>query len=236
MSKSDRNKTLWESLGEIVAAPVARTILIYGPPGCGKTYLAQNIGLRGRPLYSVTLSADTPSAEARGHFLPCGGGQFRWHDGPALRAWREGGRLVLNEIDHAGADVMSFLHNCLDSKDSARLTLPTGETVTPHHDFQCIATMNTDPTETLPEALKERFMVCIGLNDVCPEAIDALPEDLRLAAQGTATASDPQRKIPLRAWQAFATLRTAVGAEKAAAAVFGARASAVLDSLCIAAG
>ena len=91
--------------------------------------------LRGAGHYSVTLTPDTPAAELRGHYIPVGS-DFKWQDGPAISAWRYGGRLVVNEIDHAGGDALSFLLVCLDSDSTACLTLPTGEMVRPHPQFQ----------------------------------------------------------------------------------------------------
>lgn len=210
----------------------SRTVLLYGPPGTGKTFAAhKEVG--DRRLYSVTLTPDTPAAELRGHYVPVGS-EFKWQDGPAIKAWREGARLVLNEIDHAGGDALSFLLNCLDSEKTACLTLPTGELVRPHPDFQCVATMNGDPLQDLPSALRDRFPVTVEITEAHPQGINGLPQDLRAAAQGSVVATDPSRRITLRSWYAFADLRTRIGSESAAMAVFQERGGDILDSLRIA--
>lgn len=217
---------IWDLIGRVI--PHSRTVLLYGPPGSGKSYSAQNSDLGGRQLFSVTMTPETPAAELRGHYVPQGS-QFAWQDGPAIKAWRYGGRLVINEIDHAGGDVLSFLLNCLDSAETACLTLPTGEMVRPAPGFQAVATMNGSPDD-LPSALRDRFPVALEVSSLHPLALESLPHDLRAAARGSVL-SDPDRRISIRAWQSFAHLRTKVGAESAAMAVFAQRAKDVLDGL-----
>ena len=208
----------------------ARTLLL---AGTGKSFAAHETS-DGRRVYSVTITPDTPAAELRGHYVPVGG-SFEWRDGVAVRAWREGARLVLNEIDHAGGDLVPFLLNCLDSAETARISLPTGEDVRPVVGFSCVATMNGDPSADLLPALRDRFPACLIVNDPHPAAVQRLPEDLRAAATGTVCASDPDRRITLRAWLAFAEYRAAIGPDMAAAAVFGPdRAGDILASLAIA--
>lgn len=221
---------VWDLINKVI--PQSRVTLLHGKPGTGKSFAAHNADLGGRQLFSVTMTPETPAAELRGHYVPQGS-QFVWQDGPAIRAWRFGGRLVINEIDHAGGDALSFLLNCLDSQETACLTLPTGEMVKPHFQFQVVATMNGDPDE-LPSALRDRCPACIEVEAVHASALDTLPADLRNAALGSALA-DSDRRISIRAWQCFAHLRDTVGAEAAAAAVFAKRAKDVLDSLKMAA-
>ena len=222
---------------DLVAAVIqhSRSTLLYGPPGTGKSHAAHNADRDGRPLFTVTMTPDTPAAELRGHYVPVGN-EFQWRDGPAIKAWRQGGRLVINEIDHAGGDSLSFLLACLDSPETACLTLPTGELVRPAPGFQAVATMNGDPDSDLPAALRDRFPVAVEISEAHPQGIAQLPLDLRAAASGSVVATDPSRRLTLRAWLAFASLRTAIGPEAAAQAVFRSRAADVLDALRIASG
>jgi MoxR-like ATPase len=86
-------------------------------------------------------------AELRGHFVPAGGGEWRWMHGPAMRAFAHGGRLVLDEITRASDDCLSFCLALLDDPESARITLPADEdagggTFTPHPDYTVWATTN----------------------------------------------------------------------------------------------
>jgi MoxR-like ATPase len=222
------SKNSWEVVNAVVNS--ARLLLLYGPPGTGKTHAA----LQGREdVYSVTVTPETPAAELRGHYVPRGG-EFVWQDGPAIRAWREGARLVVNEINHAGGDLVALLLGLLDNRESARLTLPSGETVRPAPGFSCVATMNGRPADLL-EALRDRFAVNVEIHEPHPAAFDGLPPELRNAARGTVTDADEDARITLRAWLAYADLvKHGVDREHAASAVFGRRAGDVLASLAIA--
>lgn len=218
----------WEVAQAVVAADQGNTLL-YGPPGTGKSFAAQ----AGRhDVRNVTITPETPAAELRGHYHPRGG-EFVWCDGPVLSAMRSGGRVVLNEIDHAGGDTLSFLLAALDNPESCRITLPSGETVRPAPGFNVVATMNGRPEDLLP-AIRDRFAAAVEILDPHPDAIEALPADLRNAARGTVSATGDDR-ITLRSWLAFASLRPRVGDATAAAAVFGTNWRAVLDSLTVAA-
>lgn len=214
----------WPTIEAIVAG--ARLSLLYGPPGTGKTTAAVRAG-KPSSCYSVTLTDETPAAELRGHWIPAGS-EWRWMDGPAMLAFRGGGRLVLNEIDKASSDALDFCHALLDDPGIAAITLPSGETVTPHPDFKVVATMNGDP-EDLPEAIRSRFAIRVNVTQPHPAAIESLPEDLRAAAAGLDPATD--RAGDLRAWRTFGELRNTLDAETAAAAVFAHRALDVLDAL-----
>jgi MoxR-like ATPase len=218
----------WRVFKDVV--PHADRVLLHGVSGTGKTLQALTAGLRDDQLpFYLVLTEDTPAAEIRGMYVPHDGG-FAWQDGPAVAAWRRGGRLVLDELDHASGDILSLLMAITDSRDTARLSLPTCETVRPAAGFTVIATMNGDP-DHLPPALRDRFAVCLEIDAVHPAAIAALPPEVGAAALATAFLP-PERRLSVRAWQTFATLRPHCGEETAAEAVFGrARAGEVLDAL-----
>ena len=232
MSGKSEKSSIW-SLVE-AAAPHTRRILLYGPPGTGKSYLARQAGLDGREVYPVSIHSDLPAAELRGHFIPTQDGGMKWMDGPATTAWRNGGRLILDEIDHAGDDALSFLLGILDDAPTARLVLgTTGEVITPHDRFQVVATMNGEPDD-LPPALADRFPVSVRVEAPHPNAIASLPDDLRPMGASLAAHPDPNRRMPLRSLLEFDRLRVAVGQADAAMLIFGERAQEVLDALAIA--
>lgn len=215
-----------------------RRVLLFGPAGTGKTYIASKYGLQAedQKVYQITVTEETPAAEVRGHFVPKGD-EFAWMDGPGIRAWREGARLVINEIDRASADTMSFLNALLDDPEFAELTLPTGEVVRPAAGFHVVATMNGEP-EDLEPSLQDRFPVTIHVNEPNPDAVASLPQDLRDPARNTAVGHAD--RLSIRAWAEFASLRvklangstpTEDSTQKAAQAVFGKHAREVLRAL-----
>lgn len=209
--------------------PHTRCFAIGGNPGLGKTYIAIEMGKNlSRKVYNVTLTEETPAAELRGHYI-VKGGSFEWHDGPAVKAWREGGILIVNEVQRAGGDCLSFMLAITESKESAQMVLPSNEVIKPHPDFKCIATFN-ESLDTIPEALRDRFVITIHVKTPNPDAIAALPEYLRAAAQSSA-AAEPARRLSLRAWFEFEALSDKVGHEIAAQAIFQKRAQDILNGL-----
>lgn len=161
-----RATALWTEIDLAMAA--SNRILLWGPPGTGKSYAGAST--KG-DLFRLYLTLDTPGSEIRGHYLPSEAGGFTWHDGPATRAWRTGGRLVIDEIDAASGDTMTLLLGYLDDMASARMTLPSNETVLPHAGFSCVATTNQLPT-VIPEALLDRFEVIIQVTAPNPAAFN----------------------------------------------------------------
>jgi len=219
---------LWTLIDAVLA--VSDRTLLYGPPGTGKSYAASKAGLHdGQAVYVCALTDDTPAAELRGHYVPQGG-SFVWQDGPAIRAWREGARLVINEVQRASGDVLGLLLALLDDSPVAALTLPTGELVRPASGFSCVATMNGKPADYLDENLRTRFVVTVEVDELHPQAVASLPTDLQPAAVASFQA-EPERRVSIRSWLAYANLRNKLGPESAAQAVFGPSAADVLASL-----
>jgi len=218
----------WEIAEAVIS--VSRRVLLRGKPGTGKTYTAVHSGLgEDQKVYQITMTPETPMAEIRGHFIQKGG-DFIWHDGPAIAAWREGARLVINEIDRASEDVHSFLFAIMDDPEFAETTLPTGEIIQPSKGFQIIATMNGEPDD-LPDALQDRLPVDIHITDLHPDALARLPEDLQEAARNSALAPSEERSISIRLWMEYASLREHVDPIVAAYAIFGDRAGPALIAL-----
>jgi MoxR-like ATPase len=220
----------WADLASVLGAQMHT--LLYGPPGTGKTHIAADYD-----AYVLTLTAETPAAELRGHYIP-EGTRFVWHDGPAIRAWREGRRLVLNEIREASGDALTFLYAVLDDPTTAKLTLPTGETVRPRSGFHCIATTNAsdiaDLAASLPPALFDRFAIRVYVDQPHPNALARLPEKLAALVASTIEADD-DRRVSLRQALAYTALTSQLqNAKLAAQAVFGSRSIDVFNSLVLA--
>lgn len=247
MTPSSPDARLWAP-GEAWAAyeaclPATRRLLLYGPPGTGKTHQATLLGaVEGEQTFSMTMTPQTPASACWGHFVPKpserGGTDLVWLDGPALAAWRASHngptRLVINEIDRAGPDASAALHVLLDDLKTARVTLPTGETVTPGRYGKIIATMNGEP-EDLDDPVRDRFPVKFRIDDVHPGALMMLPEWLRPLARDSVAVTDPTRRTSVRVWLALAELLAkGVPEGVAAKATFGARHADVVAAMAVA--
>ena len=225
---------------KLVSAAIgnADRVLLYGPPGTGKTYAAATnkvgLNMEGNPnVYQITMTEDTASANLEGFYKPSSDGGFEWHDGIAIQAWRTGGRLVINEIDHASPDAMTFLHAILDDKDIAQLTLNNDnkETVRPEPGFTVIATTNSLP-ESLPMALKDRFPVKINVDTIHPKALDKFPESWRNTVSDTSLSMDMESRLSVRAWAEFFDLiGKGLTEREAGQLIFGDRAEELLDAI-----
>jgi MoxR-like ATPase len=212
----------------------ARTVFLYGRPGIGKTFAAYNFGRVNDGFYAITLTEDTSAAELRGHYLFKGGDAI-WHDGPFVRAMKEGKRLVINEITNASADVLALLFPILESIQTAELTLPNGETIRPAPGFHVVATDN-QPLDRLPEALRDRFTCCCRLVEPHPDALAGLPDHLRRAAEKSFKLED-DRRISARGWSTVQMLEPELGLLDACRVAFGPdRGRMVFDAIVLANG
>lgn len=205
-------------------------LMLLGPPGTGKTHNANH---KLKNAINITVTEETPAAEIRGHFIQTDG-SFRWMHGPGITAWLQGRPLIINEVNRASADCMSFLLALLDDPDLACLTLPTGEVVRPKDGFRVIGTMNGEMDE-LPPALHDRFATFIRIDKPHPGALARIPSYLHNAAiEGVQLPEE--RRTSIRAWIAFSNLSETVGEEVAAQVVFGERWKDLLTAIRVAKG
>jgi len=220
--------TCWELVDEVVGQ--CDRVLLWGVSGTGKSWAARRNNLNGHSVFSVSLTDDTPAAELRGHYGIIDG-SYKWLDGPCILAWRKGCRCVLNELEKASGDAQTFLLGFLDDFEIAQQTLPNNETLTPQKGFHVVATMNGHPDQDLLPALRDRFPVCIHIDEVAPPALAKLPKEIQGVAKNSGIIDAAQRRISIRVWNEFARLRDKMGDSMAAACLFGERAKTVLDHL-----
>jgi MoxR-like ATPase len=201
----------WTDTVALIESGVRR-LLLHGIPGTGKTFAGQNFPRMGKvpQVYNIYLGEETGAYQIIGTDAFHDGSMI-WRDGPALLAWRTGGRLVINEIDHASGDALDALIWILDDKRTAEkgIVLATGETVYPHSDFHAIATMNGEP-EDLGDALAERLSTRVRITAPHPDAIMQLPQNLwKIASDLTNDSTPASQRVSIRQFRSFAELITA---------------------------
>jgi MoxR-like ATPase len=222
----------WPLIERALACAGLGRIYLFGPPGVGKTYAAYMHGRIGRGVFACTLTQETPAAELRGTYLPQGDA-IVWHDGPVIRAMKTGARLVLNELTHGSDDALAFLYPVLEHPETARLTLPTGETVLPAAGFHVVATDN-QPPDSLPPALQDRFDAQLEVSEPHPSALAQLAEPLRDAARRSFGLGE-ERRVSVRSWLTLDRVRRELGLRDACLVVFGAeRGTLLFDALSLA--
>lgn len=222
----------WRDAIDVLDAGVDR-LLLYGPPGVGKTQAGLRYGDVSRGAWRVPCTEDMTEAHLTGHMLPAGE-EWVWNDGPVAKAMRHSGRVVLDEVDRMSGDVLSLALALTDSTESVAWDHPlTGERLTGGRGYSVVATTNSeDPAADLDPALLDRFTVRLRVNAPHPDALLSLSPDLRRYASRAADLGD--RRISLRAFHTFDRLRKAFGDEaRAASIVFGSRAQSVLDAIAI---
>jgi len=226
------NAQQWQRLELASSLPGMRhNIFAYGPPGTGKSYAAARTP-DGRAPVVVTITPETSAADLVGYYILGSSGTYVWQDGPATRAWREGRRLVVNEIDRIGGDATAVMHSILDEPETAVMHLSNGEIIKPAKGFHCIATSNLEPEDALTtDAMRDRFQIKLKVGSPHPKAIESLDHDCRNAAVGGfGTPGAPS----MRQWRSFCELRSQVGDRTAGELVFGENAEAIIDSLAVA--
>ncbi len=144
-----------------------RNIMLTGPAGCGKTFLAKQVADGcGLPFATVSCSADMSSSTLLGWLLPVNSATFEYVESDFIRLYENGGVFLLDEMDAADPSILLVINQALAN---GRLSVPQrrGNTeVVRHKDFVCIAACNTfgrganvmyAGRERLDEATLDRF-------------------------------------------------------------------------------
>ena len=168
-------------------------VLMYGLPGTGKTYFGLNYHLSGKPSYRLICTEEMTDSDLIGGYRQSTNGTWQFREGVGIKAWREGARLVVDEINRVNSDVESRLMALIDTSASSSWEHPeTGEIVKPNEGFSVVATMNGEPEDLAPAVL-DRLVVQIRVDEPHPDAIRALPEYLRDIAFSFASRTDSDR-------------------------------------------
>ena len=126
-------------------------VLIYGPTGPGKTTSAIAWAAERRlRLAQVSGNAALEPSQLIGKYIPDGNGGFGWIDGPVTDVVRNGGVLILDEVNFISPKIYTVLYSLLDNRRCLILLDHKGETVQAHKDLTIFATMNPNYVGTIP--------------------------------------------------------------------------------------
>jgi MoxR-like ATPase len=212
----------WRDFHTLMEADTRRVIL-YGVPGTGKTYAGLTYG-KMNGAHRLICTEEMTDADIVGCWQPSREG-WHWREGKAITAWRNGDRLVIDEVDKANGDVLAVLLAMTDTVESASWRNPeTGEVVTPHPDFSVVMTTNLERMADLPDALTDRFPIALRINTPHPDALARIPEQYRSTAVALADSNDEAR-ASMRAFLELSRLEIHIGRAEAARLIFGDRAA-----------
>lgn len=151
-----------------------------GHTGCGKTefvmYLADRLNM---PLYIAKVHGRMTPQELEGAFSLVDGEKgvvTSKEYGPAAKAYRNGGILLLDEVDKASSDLTAAMHLLVEGKPWPLEVFK--ETITKHEQCFVVGTANTygeghDERYTSSRQLDEAFLSRFGwLEFQYPSAID----------------------------------------------------------------
>ena len=126
-------------------ATLRRNIMIVGPAGCGKTYIAERIAdALGLPFSSISCTAGMSESQLLGWLLPTGeGGKFEYQAAPFVDKYENGGVFLLDELDSGDSNTLMILNQALSSNKFFVPQRLGNQTVHRHPDFVCIAACNT---------------------------------------------------------------------------------------------
>jgi hypothetical protein len=139
-------------------------VLIYGPTGPGKTTSVEAWAAeRNLRMATVSGNASMEPSQMTGKFVSDGNGSFAWIDGPVTDVVRNGGVLLLDEVNFISPKIYTVLYSLLDGRREITLLDHHGETIKAHSDLTIFATMNPDYIGTTPLnfAFRNRFDIQI---------------------------------------------------------------------------
>jgi len=139
-------------------------VLIYGPTGPGKTTSVEAWAAeRNLRMATVSGNASMEPSQMTGKFVSDGNGSFAWIDGPVTDVVRNGGVLLLDEVNFISPKIYTVLYSLLDGRRAITLLDHHGETIEAHPDLTIFATMNPDYIGTTPLnfAFRNRFDIQI---------------------------------------------------------------------------
>lgn len=141
--KTENRHPVYEDV--LALADQRKNILLAGPAGCGKSYLAEQIAQDlNLEFSSINCSAGMSEGHLLGRLLPTGtGGKFEWSSAAFVERYEQGGIFVADEVDGADPNVMLVINTAIANGHMAVSNRIKKPTATQHRDFILIACANT---------------------------------------------------------------------------------------------
>ena len=131
-------------------------LALHGHTGVGKTELVRYFAaLLGAPVYRMNLHGLSTTDDIIGKLLPVGAGKVGFQDGLVTAAVRQGGLLLLEEMNATGQEVWFALHGLLDGSRALVLVEKDNEVVVQHSACRIFSTFNPAEYPNLYPGTKE---------------------------------------------------------------------------------
>lgn len=144
-----------------VAMANNQNVLIRGHAGSGKTVCVMAYAsARGYRYYNISANVGLEPSHLFGAWTPTEqAGVFKWQDGPVTDLVRNGGVLLLNEIDFMPERITTVLFGLLDDRREIQLLENGGEVIKAHPDLLIVGDHNPNYRGSRPmnQAWKDRF-------------------------------------------------------------------------------
>lgn len=120
-------------------------IMLVGPAGCGKTYMAEKLAeALDLSFGAQSMSVGVSEAAFTGRLLPLGkSAAFEYAISEFANKFENGGVFLIDEIDNADPNLLVFLNTALANGYFYNDKRPEKPRVERHPDFVCIACANT---------------------------------------------------------------------------------------------
>ena len=142
-------------------------VLLYGEAGTGKTSSSMWIAsLLGLPFFAIPSNSALDYTQIVGGYVPNANGSLSWTDGAVTRLVRNGGVLLIGEVNTLAKNVQQFLMPLLDYRRSITVMENGNEVIKAHDNLLIVADMNPNyrGTQLLNEAWKDRFEIKLNYN------------------------------------------------------------------------
>lgn len=169
----------WARAERAIGCSIVPTrVLLWGPPGTGKTELPHRMAQRENwtSVYQL-MTEETPATELLGHLIVQAGSTV-WCDGTLGRAIRasHAGHVVyiIDEIGRASQDALSACLLALTNAESLRLTLRSGEVISPKAEHWHVVCTSNDAPDMLPPAIADRLHITVNLTHPHPDLVRSM--------------------------------------------------------------